>query len=546
VQNGQGPTSVDDFILVFGGDLQGTVEAQRGSVNAVIVIDGGSVEGLETQNANMTFSTPVNPTYYLRSGEVGSEPDETWGNQGDEHFVIDPINSQDAAFWQDFANDPTSDFSTANINTLLGSGPGSAPANPDLEHLLIIEAEGNVDFPEGRIALGNGNDTLDFVGAINMGDGIHNLQFGDEPGENEVPLIDGDGGDTGTPGTNDILTVAGGSQLLLGDIVNFESWNIRGGSVLALEGEEYEVGDDVTPGQVFVEGGSVLWLQAEEVEFEVEHFELGGPIGNALFKPSDQYNAFDPGGMIFIGGAEEEEEEVEDDIVLTLAEDDDDEEEEEEPGEEEEEEEEELEPVEVTFEVGGGPEADTFVNGGTINTINRATGDVFGIVGDYQSNNGNLAIDTALGTPESDRLVVDGAVDGTTTIYVNNTAERANQEARRVVVAEALQGGLTDDSFQLGQNAITGRREVLDGAFAYRLGINDTEAFLFGDLLDQVPGYATAPSVANHHVIAEFGTLYQRMGELRRASPAGSPNPLRPSTWVRGKDAAGASDRHQL
>jgi hypothetical protein len=107
VQNGQGPTSVDDFILVFGGDLQGTVEAQRGSINPVIVIDGGSVEGLETQNANMTFGTAVNPTYYLRSGEVGSEPDEAWGNQGTEHFVIDPINSQDAAFGRHSPTTPT-------------------------------------------------------------------------------------------------------------------------------------------------------------------------------------------------------------------------------------------------------------------------------------------------------------------------------------------------------------------------------------------------------------------------------------------------------
>jgi outer membrane autotransporter protein len=230
--------------------------------------------------------------------------------------------------------------------------------------------------------------------------------------------------------------------------------------------------------------------------------------------------------MLLIGGGEAEDD---DDVDLTtLAEEDDEEE------EEEEEDEEEPSPVEVLFEVQGGADTDTFVNAGTINMINGPTGDTLIIIGDYESQDGNLAIDTALGSDDSDRLVVDGPVDGTTTVYVNNTAAGPNQSTQRVVVAEALQGGLTEDSFQLGLNAITGEREMLDGAFAYRLGINDTEAFLFGDLLDQVPGYVTAPSVAQQHILSEFGTLYQRMGELRRFSSADKPLPLRPSMWVRG------------
>ena len=94
VQNGQGPTSVNDFSFVFGGTVASTVEAQRGSVTPYIILDGGEIEGLETQNANATFGVADNPTFYLRSGTVGAEPDENWGNSGSEHFIVDPINSQ--------------------------------------------------------------------------------------------------------------------------------------------------------------------------------------------------------------------------------------------------------------------------------------------------------------------------------------------------------------------------------------------------------------------------------------------------------------------
>jgi fibronectin-binding autotransporter adhesin len=47
------------------------------------------------------------------------------------------------------------------------------------------------------------------------------------------------------------------------------------------------------------------------------------------------------------------------------------------------------------------------------------------------------------------------------------------------------------------------------------------------------------------HVLAEFGTLYQRMGEIRNAATASQPYPLRPEIWVRGtfsqKDVTAAS-----
>ena len=59
VQNGQGPTSINDFTFVYGGTVAETVEAQRGSVTPYIIIDGGTVEGLEVQNANATFGTAV-------------------------------------------------------------------------------------------------------------------------------------------------------------------------------------------------------------------------------------------------------------------------------------------------------------------------------------------------------------------------------------------------------------------------------------------------------------------------------------------------------
>jgi outer membrane autotransporter protein len=451
---------------------------------------------------------------------VGSEADEIWGNNNDSTWVIDPIDSVDPDSIDPFAEDIAAEFANAK-------------PNPDADHLLTITAEPSEDFPNGIVAFGNGNATVSFIGADNMSatpnlllttgdddDVDADAASDDDDDDGGIPTLDGDDPNGGTPSSHDVLNVLGGSTLQLADVINFEYLNVGGGSTLALTSEEYEFGGTY-PGAVVVAGGSTLWLQAPNVEFDTDRFVLGGPIGNALFKPSDQYAAFDPGGMLFIAPAPEEDEDAEggddDDDDSSAAKEDGDAEEEE------------LGPQHVTFNVGD----DTFRNAGTINMINGVTGDTLTVNGDYESDNGNLAIDTKLGTKKSDQVLLNGPAGGTTTVYVNNSSER-NKSPKNVTIAEAPAGGLTQDSFRLGTNAITGKREVLDGSFSYRLGLTNSKAYLHGDLLDQVPAYVTSPSVAQTHVLSEFGTLYQRMGEMRNFASAGNPYPLKPEAWVRG------------
>jgi outer membrane autotransporter protein len=519
-QNGPGT----DYTFLFGGTIDSSVEMQRGSINSVIVLDGADIETFEMQNANGNFDLAINPTIYLRSGSVGAgglEDDEfeIWGNNNSSTWIIDPVNSADPHSIDPFADDIAEAFANAS-------------PNPDPDHLLTIRGEPSEQYPNGIVAFGNGDATVSFIGADNMSDHPNLLLTSgddddetadavadDDEDENEggIPTFDGDDPNGGTPSSNDVLNVLGESTLQLADVVNFEFLNVGGGSTLALTSEDYEFGGDA-PGAVFVEGGSTLWLQSPDTEFATDHFELGAPIGGASFKPSDQYAAFDPGGMLFIAGVAEKEEADADEGDEAAAADEDD----------EEDAEVEFVRSHATFNVGD----DTFANAGTINMINGVTGDTLTINGDYESDNGNLAIDTKLGTKKSDQLIVNGPVDGTTTVYVNNSNAGNNQSTKDVTIAKAPEGGLSSNSFRLGTNAITGKREVLDGAFSYRLGVSNTKAFLYGDLLDQVPGYVTSPSVAQTHVLSEFGTLYQRMGEMRSAATAGAP--LRPEVWVRG------------
>jgi outer membrane autotransporter protein len=475
VQTGAG---VSPFVFFMGGTLTGgSIEVRRGSQNAVVVFDGGTLEGeLEFQAASGPQGIPLNPTIYFRSGTFTGELEDGADNGT---FTFDPINSKNAATFQTLANAAANggdaSLSTSALNTLIGSGPGGAPANPNAGHVMIVNA------PE--IEMGAGNDTVNFIGAVNVGDD-HNLELNGDNGE----ASEFDGGDG-----IDTMNVANGSFMELGEVELFEKLNVLGGSTLVLEEEEYAFGDSgMSPADagIHVDGSSVLWFTGAE-KVETPHIQIDGPNGTAApLKVSEQYAAFDPGGILMFGA--------------TPAGDDDDD-----GGE--------AGPVETLVKIG----PNTIINAGTMGTLNGIAGDTVTINGGgYVSNNGKLVLDTELGDSSSltDKFVFENMVAGLTTIYVNNAggqgAFTGHGATDGIVIVEAPGTFAPSGTFQLGVN-LTGRREVLAGAFSYQLVTDATTARLQSDILDQVPTYATATSVAQRFASSGLGTLYKRLGEVR-------------------------------
>jgi outer membrane autotransporter protein len=519
VQNGPG---ADNFTLLFGGTVDGTVEMQRGTVDSIIVIDGARVlGGVEMQNPNTATNgqLAVNPTIYLRSGFVGIG---TWGNNNDSHFIIDPVNSKAAEQFKTAALSGSFP-STATLMGLINNGVANAGA-----HMLVIGegAEDDDDDDGGgdaaTIALRGGNDTLDFIGAVNNGSGTHNLHFGEEDeDEEEVPTFDADGGPgTDTPGSADRINVSGVSDLLLAGLKNFEYLTVTGGSRLTLTDDDYTFAERVT-----VDGTSELYLSGTEVEFTTSHLELlaGDGIEERLAGLPSYYADFATGAILRIGAGPGAGNDDDDDDFAAL--DDDDDDDDDAPS---------GVPVSVRINTG----ASTFVNDhSTIVMMNGIVGDSLTLTGPYTSIAGNLAIDTELGGSDSDTdtLTIDGSVAGTTTIYVANVGGKGaftgQGEEDGIVIVEG--DGFTEDSFKLAVNALTGNEEVLAGAFAYRLRVNEDEALLQSDILDQVPAYVTAPSVGQRLVSNGLDTLYKRLGEIRNGQGSGATS-ADGLIWVRG------------
>ncbi len=156
-------------------------------------------------------------------------------------------------------------------------------------------------------------------------------------------------------------------------------------------------------------------------------------------------------------------------------------------------------------------------------TLNGIAGDTVTIVGGgYVSNNGNMVIDTQLGGNNSltDRFDFDPtqAVDGLTTIYVNNAGGKGaftgHGATDGIVIVTGPDGFGPTGAFQLGVN-LTGRREVLAGAFSYQAITSGTTVRLQSDVLDQVPAYTVASSATQRFASTGLGTLYKRLGEVR-------------------------------
>jgi outer membrane autotransporter protein len=529
VQIGSGQ---NNFFFFMGGTIQpngggaGSVEINRGSRNSVLVFDGGTLtvdEGIEFQSGNAGLvAGPKDPTIYFRSGTIEAEEIELvatdfgGANPTNVTVIFDPINSKDPAFFQALANaasngsDPT--LSTANLNAALFS----APENPDADPQMIVKSE--------EISFGDGNDTLIFDGAINFGDEHHNLVLQgeeDEPGEFEITEFGGGGGDN-------TLTVTGGSKLMLGEVEDFGEINVFNQSTLILSATseggvpaEYEDIEELN-----IDGSSVVWVTGA-AEFEADHIEIGGPNGGAEpMKVSNQYAAFDPGGVLMFGqygGPFAEESGGDDD-------DDDDE-----AGG----------PIDIQVNIG----PTTLINNGTVGTLNGIAGDIVTVNGGpyvAASPTAKMVIDTQLGGSNSPTdhfnftyAGVGGPVQGnTTTVYVNNVGgigALTGQGPTDGIVIVSAPAGFAPNAFQLGVNQLTGKQEVLAGAFSYRLFNSPTAALLQSDLLDQVPAYAIATSVAQRYASAGLGTLYKRMGEVRLGRGDGKTvGNAGAGMWVRG------------
>ena len=514
LQSGSG---TDNFVFLMGGEMEaGGIEVNRGSTGATIVFDGMVTSGTEVfefQNGNGTTNAAArSPTFYFRSGSITAEEMEFGANDSDGvsrtdvTVIFDPVNSKSREYFEALANG--ADAGSLGTETLLAA-IANAPSNPDGKMILNV--------PE--IEFGGGNDTLVFEGAVNTGEEDDRNLFlngeEEEPGEFETTEIGGGAGE-------DRLIVRGASRLSLGEIEDFEHLAVTGGSKLTLGDNAYEFEESVT-----VDGTSVLHLSNPNATLTTEHFEL--QAGNGLERlaglPS-YYSTFASGGVLQIGalpGAAPDDDDDDDDApaLLAAAEDDDDDDDDDTPSA----------GANVTINTG----ASTFVNNGTITMLNNAAGDTLTVNGPYVSVGGNLAIDAALGDDGSptDKLVINGTVTGTTIIYVNNVGGAGGLTTGGIEIVESDSDAFTEDSFRLAVNALSGREEVIAGPYSYRLEVTDDEALLQSDLLDQVPAYATAPSVGQRLVAGGLDTLYKRLGEIRGGHNDGATS-SDGLMWVRG------------
>lgn len=558
VQLGSGKNNMFFFM---GGTIEpnsggrGSVEINRGSRNSVLVFDGGTLmveEGLEFQDGNATiYEAARNPIIYLRSGKIVAEELELvardWqngdvsvrnGGQGatgpmltDVTLIIDPVNSKDADYFKALANAAENGNDETLTTKKLLQAIANAPGNSDKDHKMILEV------PE--VEFGGGNDKLIFDGAVNYGDAPHNLVLQgeeEEPGEYEITEFEGGDG-------NDKIIVTGASSLHLGELKAFEHLAVTGGSLLKLSDDDYEFEESVT-----VDGTSELHLSGSDVVLETEHFELQSGEGSGrLAGLPEHYATFDTGGVLRFGAlpgeaADDDDDDDDDDAFAALADDDDGDDDDDAPSA----------GAKLTINTG----ASTFVNDGTITTLNGTVGEAVTINGPYTSQGGNLAVDAALGSSgsSSDRLIINGTVAGTTTIYVNNVggagALTGQGSGDGIKIVTSGNDAFGDNSFRLAANALSGREEVVAGPYAYRLAVTDDAALLQSDILEQVPAYTTAPSVGQRLVSTGLDTLYKRLGEIRSGHNDGATS-SDGLVWVRGHysdtdvDAKGGFDFSQ-
>ncbi|WP_425104534.1 autotransporter outer membrane beta-barrel domain-containing protein [Ancylobacter sp.] len=481
-----------DLLDLNGGQADDEIrlEATKGGTITLDDLDGGSGED----------------TIGLKADGQGSKIslDNIYGDSGKDDITLTATNGGDISL-------------TDSIEA--GSGADKISLKADGGTISLNNIEG-----------GDGDDEITLTGTATKGTliTVDDIRGGD--GDDEVTLsglnnidptgnfkitgeVDGDSG-------YDELNVVEGSKLSLGDVTDFNILTVQKDSFLQLTQQSVEFDESgIRDGGTYVDATSYLQLSNTAAQFTTGTFELVAAEGEDGYRSI--YTGRDAGWLNQTGGVLDVAGDTSNTHNTTI----------------------DLEHVDGNYVPGDNPAA-TFLNRGTIalhNGVDDVTGDRLTINGNYQGG-GNLLIDTYLGASNSptDILVIDGDVapGSTTTIYVNNTntgegvftGSGLGQGIKVVDVAEW--GTSPTDTFQLARNSVSGQREVMAGAYSYRLfqdpdnvvlpkGIPDPDTgagdwYLRAGYTAQATGYATAPSAIQRHFYAGLDTLNKRLGEVRQ------------------------------
>ncbi|WP_244941368.1 autotransporter outer membrane beta-barrel domain-containing protein [Bradyrhizobium yuanmingense] len=141
-------------------------------------------------------------------------------------------------------------------------------------------------------------------------------------------------------------------------------------------------------------------------------------------------------------------------------------------------------------------------NAGTLR-FGSVPGTTLTVTGNYVGNGGTLLLNTALGGDGSitDRLVVQGATSGTSTVRIANIGGTGGQTVEGIKVIDIA--GASNGTFALqGDYAIGGQQAVVGGAYAYTLQKNGISTPADGD-------WYLRSSLINPSASVPAGPLYQ-------------------------------------
>jgi outer membrane autotransporter protein len=452
-------------------DIDQDIEGNDGDDNIVVIADRGGevttdrdIEGNDGDDFIFLFAD--------RGGEINA--DDVSGGEGDDFIGLVADRGGDINVGGDVSGGEGDDFIG-----LLALNSGDINVDGDVEgndgdDVIAIAAFDTNSITIGEDIEGNDDDDLLLLVHLNNvpGDTDHNFNFDGE--------VDGGSG-------FDVMVVAADSDLRLDDVERWQQLYVVGNSRLDLTGDNYEFDWGNNQGLVYVDGTSVLRLSDRFADLETDTFVLDGGEGydGAALDVGEQYALLqNPGGML--------------DLTDTGS---------------------------AFVEIGSNSNPVDFFNYGTINLHDDDPTDTLVVHGDYEGP-GILVIDTVLGDSNSDTdllAITDDVEDDTrTTIYVDNAAPGngtftglGDQDGIKVVYVGDYSA---TDAFQLGVNANTGAREVIDGAFSYRLfqSVTDGDWYLRSDLQEGTGTIVTASSAAQRHFYAGIDTLYKRLGELKQ------------------------------
>lgn len=138
-------------------------------------------------------------------------------------------------------------------------------------------------------------------------------------------------------------------------------------------------------------------------------------------------------------------------------------------------------------------------NAGLVRT-GGAPGTTLTVTGNYTGNGGTVLLNTALGGDGSitDRLVVQGATSGTSTLRIANIGGSGAQTVEGIKVIDIA--GASNGNFALqGDYVINGQQALVGGAYAYTLQKNgvgtpaDGDWYLRSSLIDPLGPAAAGP-----------------------------------------------------